>query len=53
MNYMAYTTRPTVVQIPGTDFWKVASWTQLGLVRDLEDAKARFGGSPVLERVKS
>lgn len=53
MKFMAYTTRPTLVEIGATGWWKVASWTQLGLVADLADAKNRFGGSPVLEAVKS
>lgn len=51
MRYMAYSTRPTVVEIGTTGWWKVVSWTKLGLVADLAEAKARFGGSPVLERV--
>jgi hypothetical protein len=52
VHYMAYATRPTMVSIPGTDWWKVTGWTQLGLVADMADAKRRFGGSPVLEAVK-
>jgi len=50
--FMAYATRPNMAQIPGTDWWKVLGWRQLGLVKDMEDAKQQFGGSPVLERVK-
>lgn len=49
--YMALATRPLVAPIPNSDFWKVTGWTQLGLVKDLAEAKKRFGGSPVLERV--
>jgi hypothetical protein len=50
--YMAYTTRPTLRQIPLTDWWKVVGWEMLGIVESMEDAKKRFGGSPVLEEVK-
>lgn len=50
--YMALSTRPTIVPIPNSDFWRVTGWTELGLVKDLAEAKARFGGSPVLQRVK-
>lgn len=52
MTFMAYSTRPTVVEIGNTGWWKVTGWTQLGLVKDLDEAKAKWGGSPVLERVK-
>lgn len=51
MRYMAYTTRPTIVEIGTTGWWRVVCWEQLGLVADMEDARKRFGGSPVLERV--
>ena len=51
--YLALSTRPTVAPIPGTDFWKVTGWTELGLVKDMAEAKARWGGSPVLMKVKS
>lgn len=49
--YMALTTRPTIAPIQGTDFWRVTGWTELGLVKDMAEAKAKFGGSPVLQRV--
>jgi hypothetical protein len=52
MNYMALATRPVVVPIPGTEAWRVSEWKELGLVADMEEAKKRFGGSPVLVRVK-
>lgn len=50
--YLALSTRPTVAPIPGTDFYRITGWTELGLVADMAEAKARFGGSPVLQRVK-
>lgn len=49
--FMAYSTRPTVVEIGTTGWWKVIDWKQLGVVADMEEAKRRFGGSPVLERL--
>lgn len=52
MNYLALATRPIVAPIPGSDFYRVTGWTELGLVKDLAEAKAKFGGSPVLQRVK-
>ena len=49
--YMAYATRPTIVQI-SADWWRVIGWEKLGIVDSLEEAKKRYGGSPVLEAVK-
>jgi hypothetical protein len=31
----------------------IVTWAVLGIVDSLDDAKRRFGGSPVLEAVKS
>jgi len=33
------------------EYWRV-SWERLGPCKDMEDAKATFGGSPVLESVR-
>ncbi len=50
--FMAYTTRPTIVPIPGSDFWRITGWEQLGIVSSMEEAIKRFGGHPVLEAIK-
>jgi hypothetical protein len=52
MNYLAYSTRPELAQIPGSDFWKVTGWKILGPCTDMADAIKRYGGHPVLQRTK-
>lgn len=32
-------------------FWRVAEWAHVGTASSVADAKAKFGGSPVLEAV--
>lgn len=48
--YVAYATRPDLVQTPGSDFWRVVRWIELGPCTDMADAIKRYGGHPVLER---
>jgi hypothetical protein len=50
--FMAYKTQPTLVQDERTGEWKFVRWEKQGLVTDMEDAKRKFGGSPVLEKVR-
>lgn len=45
--------KPIIVPIPGTDFWRVSGWAKLGPATGMEDAKKRYGGSPVLEAVRA
>jgi hypothetical protein len=33
------------------DFYKVASWTILGTCTSMQDAKRKFGGYPILEKI--
>lgn len=32
-------------------WWRVVGWIEQGVVRDMAEARKRFGGSPVLERI--
>jgi hypothetical protein len=59
--YRAYKTQPKLEKTGettiGSDgelirWWRVVGWTEQGTVRDMKEAKERFGGSPVLERVE-
>lgn len=50
--YIAYRTQPTMTQNERTGEWRFIRWEQLGIVDSMEEAKRKFGGSPVLEEVK-
>lgn len=50
--YTAYRTQPLMSQNERTGEWRFIRWVQLGVVDSMEEAKQRFGGSPVLEEVK-
>lgn len=52
MQYTAYRTQPTMSQNEKTGEWRFIRWEPLGIVESLEEAKKRYGGSPVLEKVK-
>lgn len=47
--YTAYRTQPILIQNERTGEWHFVRWVKLGIVKDMADAKAQFGGSPVLE----
>lgn len=50
--YIAYKTQPIMTQDERTWEWRFVRWVKLGIVKDMEEAKRLFGGSPVLEEVK-
>jgi hypothetical protein len=51
--YTAYRTQPTMIQNEKTGEWRFVRWEKLGEVESMEEAKKRFGGSPVLEAVRT
>ena len=53
MNYTAYEARPLIAPIPGTDWHRVVRWIELGPCTDMADAKAKWGGFPVIERSRA
>ena len=52
MQYIAYKTQPTMIQNERTGEWRFVRWEKQGIVESMEEAKRRFGGSPVLEKVR-
>lgn len=33
-------------------YWRVAKWIEIGRAKDMQEAKHRYGGSPVLEAIE-
>jgi hypothetical protein len=51
--YTAYRTQPIMTQNEKTGEWRFVRWVKLGIVKDMEEAKRLFGGSPVLEAIRT
>lgn len=50
--YFERTDETFVVEGKTVHYWRLAKWIEIGRAKDIQDAKRRYGGSPVLEAIE-